>query len=258
VILLNETQQEQLKEISANLRKIREDKSIRIEAIAEQTHIRLACLRALEESRFEELPEPVFIQGFIRRYAEVLGLDGIALANTFQVNLFASYHNSSPNSPSNPTRQIPLLFVPYLLLIGAAAIGLFYLLKPQITGKPLIKKQNLIAISEAKIPPSPAPIAITTVTPIPSVLNIATPNPTLAQNIAVTLAFQGTSWLQIKVDGKTEFTGVLNHGETKTWTGKKAVSIRAGNAGAVLVSVNQQKPAVFGNLGEVKEVIYPH
>ena len=84
--LLNETQKEQLQEISRCLLQARQEKSIRIEEVAAKTHIRLSFLKALDAGHFEELPEPVYVQGFLRRYADVLGLDGTALANSFTVN----------------------------------------------------------------------------------------------------------------------------------------------------------------------------
>jgi cytoskeletal protein RodZ len=266
VILLHESQQEQLKEISANLRKIRQDKSIRIEEIAAQTHIRLASLRALEEWRFEELPEPVFIQGFIRRYAEVLGLDGMALANNFQVNISAS---EPRNSAKKFTLRLPPLFIPYILLILAATLGLIYLLKPKILTRPLLKKQESTGTNNQKMLTSVLVPKITS-TPISSHLPSTTAMPmataslstdsstatTKVAKVAVTLELKGKSWLQIKADGKTEFAGTLNPGERKTWIAKNDLSVKSGNAGAVLVSVNQQQAEVLGEDGEIKEVTY--
>ncbi len=134
--LLNEAQVEQLKEISNYLLQVRQEKSIRIEEVAAKTHIRLAFLKALEAGEFEELPEPVYVQGFIRRYADVLGLDGAALANTFTVNIIPSEPNISANNESQkldikPKIHIPL-FVPYILLLVLASIGLIYVLNPKL------------------------------------------------------------------------------------------------------------------------------
>jgi hypothetical protein len=60
--------------------------------------------------------------------------------------------------------------------------------------------------------------------------------------------------MQIQADGKTEFEGTLNKGEQKTWTAKKNLLLRVGNAGAVTVSHNQGTEKVLGTLGEVKEI----
>jgi flagellar biosynthesis protein FlhG len=45
-----------------------------LEAIAARTKIRLAYLQAIEEERFDLLPPPVFLRGFVREFAACLGL----------------------------------------------------------------------------------------------------------------------------------------------------------------------------------------
>jgi cytoskeletal protein RodZ len=130
VTLLNQAQVEQLKEISTHLRQVRQEKSIRIEEIAAQTLIRAGVLQALEEERFEELPEPVFLQGFIRRYGDALGLDGNALSHTLISNVVRQdSNNNHKNSSNKPNTYIPLLFT-YILLLLAASAGLLHILNP--------------------------------------------------------------------------------------------------------------------------------
>jgi cytoskeleton protein RodZ len=77
---------EQLKHISEQLKQTREQKGIALEDIAAQTFIPLRLLKAMDEGRFERLPEPVFVQGFVRRYGDAIGLDGTALAKEFIVD----------------------------------------------------------------------------------------------------------------------------------------------------------------------------
>lgn len=142
-MLLNEAQVEQLKEITTHLRQVRQEKSIRIEEIAAQTLIRSGVLQALEEERFEELPEPIFVQGFIRRYGDALGLDGNALSYAFITNAVRQdFNNAHKNSDNKPNTYIPLV-VTYILLLVAASAGLFYTLNsPQITSESLTPEDN--------------------------------------------------------------------------------------------------------------------
>ncbi|MBN3885704.1 MAG: helix-turn-helix domain-containing protein [Nostoc sp.] len=141
--LLNEAQVEQLKEITTHLRQVRQEKSIRIEEIAAQTLIRAGVLHALEEERFEELPEPIFVQGFIRRYGDALGLDGNALSYTFISNVVRQdSNNDHKNSDNKPNTYIPLV-VTYILLLVAASAGLLYTLNPpQIASESLTPEVN--------------------------------------------------------------------------------------------------------------------
>lgn len=57
------------------LRGQRERASLRIEDIARVTKIPERSLRQLEEGRFEELPADVFVRGFLRSYARVVGVN---------------------------------------------------------------------------------------------------------------------------------------------------------------------------------------
>ncbi|MBD3881415.1 helix-turn-helix domain-containing protein [Phormidium tenue FACHB-886] len=93
---LDSTQLEQLKEIGAQLRQVRQQQSRSLEEIATKTCIRLPLLQAIENGQGQMLPEPVFVQGFIRRYAETLGLDGTSLSHTFPVNRGMITHREVP------------------------------------------------------------------------------------------------------------------------------------------------------------------
>lgn len=242
--LLNETQQEQLKEISKYLLQVRQEKSIRIEEIAAKTHIRLAFLQALDAGQFEDLPEPVYIQGFIRRYGEALGLDGATLANSFTANTEpTNFNNHSHKLNKKPEIRIPL-FIPYVLLLVVASIGLIYILNPKLVAQFISKRQNPVVTKTQKIAP--------TVVSLPT----TSPESVASSTVTVTLELQDKSWLQVTVDGKTEFIGNLPKGERRTWTATKQLTVRSGNAGAVLISTNSQPPTPLGNSGAVKEVTF--
>jgi cytoskeleton protein RodZ len=92
---------EQLQRISAQLKAARETAGIELAQVASQTFIPLRLLKAMDEGQFERLPEPVFVQGFIRRYGDAVGLDGKQMAKDFIVDPpslkkpaeeFLSYH----------------------------------------------------------------------------------------------------------------------------------------------------------------------
>ncbi len=253
VTLFNEAQQEQLKEIGAYLGQVRQEKSIRVEEIAAKTLIRQTFLEALEEGRFEDLPEPIYVQGFIRRYGDILGLDGTSLARSFAINFFLfDSENDSRNAKKQPNLYIPIA-VPYILLLAAASFGLFYILNPRRPTQPISQKQNSSIVAKQKTSPIPSS-AKPKISPLPKVTS--TPNSQTNSTVEVTLELQEKSWLQVKEDGKTTFVGNLEKGERKTWTAKKQLTIRSGNAGAVLVTANKKEPKIFGNIGAIKEVTF--
>ncbi|TBR58695.1 helix-turn-helix domain-containing protein [Westiellopsis prolifica IICB1] len=282
VTSFNEAQQEQLKEIGAYLRQIREEKSVRIEQITAQTLIRQAFLEALEEGRYEDLPEPIFVQGFIRRYGDALGLDGVALAKNFAINFFLlDSGNDGKKAQKSSSIHIPLA-VPYVVLLTLASFILFFRLNPKTPADSVAQNQKsqaspqttlstTVAASPTLSPfttpatatPSPAaslaasptlsPFTTpTTTTPLPE----TSPSTPPASPVEVTLELQGESWIRVKADGKTMFEGTLNKGDRKTWTANKQLTVRSGNAGAVLVSANNSEQKPLGGLGKAKTVTF--
>ncbi|MGH3093498.1 MAG: helix-turn-helix domain-containing protein, partial [Gaiellaceae bacterium] len=63
-------------EIGNSLREARLRQGLELPRIEADTKIRGKYLRALEEERFEVLPGETYVKGFLRAYAEYLGLDG--------------------------------------------------------------------------------------------------------------------------------------------------------------------------------------
>ncbi|XQQ06201.1 MAG: helix-turn-helix domain-containing protein [Leptolyngbya sp. IPPAS B-1204] len=84
---LDTVQQEQLRAIGSYLSQVRQEQERSLEDIAAKTYIPLRLLKAIEAGQDRPLPEPVFIQGFIRRYADALGLDGTDLSQRFPVHV---------------------------------------------------------------------------------------------------------------------------------------------------------------------------
>jgi len=63
-------------DFGAMLREARAAKGLELSDIAELTHVRKEYLRALEESRFDDLPEDVYTRNFVRLYAQAVGISG--------------------------------------------------------------------------------------------------------------------------------------------------------------------------------------
>lgn len=64
------------------------------------------------------------------------------------------------------------------------------------------------------------------------------------------------SWVVIEVDGKTAFEGTLEGGTQRSWKAKDKVVVFTGNAGGVLVTVNNGEAKSLGEPGQVQEVVF--
>ncbi|MDM9379520.1 DUF4115 domain-containing protein [Chlorogloeopsis sp. ULAP01] len=239
----NDAQQEQLKEVGAYLRQVRLEKSLRIEQITAKTLIRQVLLEALEEGRYEDLPEPVFVQGFIKRYGDALGLNGTDLAKNFAINFFLldSENENLDLKPKSNIKNIHIpLAIPYAILLAVASLVLFFKLSPRNSAESIARNQNQSRSAIEK--------------PGSSLRTEASSSQVFP--VEVTIELQDHSWLRVKADGKTAFEGTLNKGERKTWTANKQLTILSENAGAVLVSANNKERKPLGNSGRVKQVTF--
>jgi cytoskeleton protein RodZ len=65
------------------------------------------------------------------------------------------------------------------------------------------------------------------------------------------------TWLSVVADDKLVFEGNQPKNFQKVWSAQKSITIVSGNAGAVLLSTNQEQPKPMGKLGEVQEIRFP-
>lgn len=240
----NALHREQLVELGTLLRTTRQQQGHSLDVVATKTLIRPALLTAIEQGDLEALPEPVYIRGLIRRYGDALQLDGEALASQFFTPLRIQ-RRSWKETPAAQLRPLHL-YAAYFLLLVAAVSGLSYVLRqttPQATVlPPLAPLGDGPTAATPPASPEAAPPA---------------PNPDEPQApIKVRMTLTSQSWLRITSDGRTEFEGILQPGDTRLWTADQALTIRAGNAGGVVVSYNDSQAEALGQPGMVREVTY--
>lgn len=98
--------------------------------VAGQLHIRLAYLKAIEDGRFKDLPGLTYASGFVRSYADYLGLDGEEMVRRFREEIAGMDRQVQLIFPSLATEgKIPSGAV--LLLSGFLAVmayGVWYYL----------------------------------------------------------------------------------------------------------------------------------
>jgi len=84
--LFDNEQADKVVELGTQLRQSREEQSLSLKAISGKTKIQLRLLEAIEAGELDQLPPPVYTQGFIRRFAEALGLNGPEFASAFPIH----------------------------------------------------------------------------------------------------------------------------------------------------------------------------
>ena len=84
------------------LRVQRQSRGIEIERIATQLHLRNDVVEALEQDRYAALPAPVYVAGYLRNYARLIGLDPTSIVNAYHA---ATAHADERIATVVPVRQ---------------------------------------------------------------------------------------------------------------------------------------------------------
>ena len=189
--------------LGERLRVAREEKGLSLDEVASQTRIPIRHLQHIEREEWDALPAVTYCVGFVRAYANAIGLDGAEYGRELRERLggvrtrpaAAEYYE-----PADPARVPPrsLAIIAGVLLV-ALIIG--------------------YAIWRSTLDDEPAPDATIAVTPQAQrpAPKAAGPQPVPASALAgqpVTLAATGETWLKVEDQaGGTLFQGTLTAGQ---------------------------------------------
>jgi cytoskeletal protein RodZ len=110
------------------LRMTRERQGQELQSVANQLRIRLAYLQAIEDGRFRDLPGSTYAVGFVRSYADYLGLDGGDVVRRFREEAARVHGRPKLVFPAvSAEGKIPGAAVLLLSAVGAAIVyGAWY------------------------------------------------------------------------------------------------------------------------------------
>jgi len=273
------------------LEKARKERGLTLEEAEHATKIRKRYLAGLEREDFGALPDAVYARGFLKTYANYLGLDGEELASELRDRrrprrergvtygappktsdfdrplINPSELNGKPGRRISPSTILNLLIA--LLLLVAIVGSLYYVgLGAQSAGTESAGTESANQNPQPQPPsrqdaannPQPnhpnQPDQPDQAAPDASDENGAPAQPQSEpqpDTLSVVVSVEGDpSWLSIVADGKLAYEQIAQPGFSQTFEAQKAVSIRTGNAGSVDVKVNGQD---LGKLGEYGEVV---
>lgn len=245
------TPAEILSDLGCRLYQLRQAQLLSLDEVAARTLIAPRVLGAIETGKLEELPEPIYVQGFIRRFADALGLDGAEFSCRFPTGTQAQPEKSSwRNSPEAQLRPLHL-YVLYVGLVLVSIGSLSHSMNPssnsQKSSSPASKTLEAKSASSTQknnLDAKPQPKMVST--------HAA---PSKSDQVRVEITVTEASWLSVEADGKITFEGILSEG-THAWEAKEQLTISAGNAGGVLITHNGSQAQKMGEPGVVKEVTF--
>jgi len=253
--------------IGQKLRSAREAQGLTLAQVYDRTKIPLNHLHAVEQGDLDELPEPVFIYGFIKRYAECIGLDGQVIADEFRRHVEEASGNGrkNHNAPVTPyyasseyiSKSKVKVSVPVykqwlfnsLIIMGVVGLITWFINTQQNN----IANQTDPSLNGLRN----ATRGLAPVAPLPNQpAQPATQPVTATQDTSQRLTLSATRhvWVEVKriSNGDSIYTGYLEQGDRRDFEDPQGLIVRAGDGGSLSVE-RQGKIEPFGLNGKVSE-----
>ena len=223
-------------QIGSSLRTAREHQHLELAAVERETRIRSKYLQALEEERFDVLPGTAYVKGFLRTYADFLGLDGPRFVDEFNERFAPT---DMPEAPPPVRIRRPRRWLDPRLLAIPVAVGIG-LVVWRVTSGGGAHPHKHVALS----PPTPHVRVKTTTHTQP-------PAPKTAR--VAFFARRGPCWLSVRLGsatGTTLYERTLEPGQSARFAGRR-LWVRIGapwNLDATLNGKPLQLPTATGDL----------
>ena len=195
-------------EIGGSLREARLKRNLTPADVQKAIRIRDRYLQALEEERWELLPGDAYVKGFLRTYADYLGLDG---------SLYVDEYNNRFSHPDEP------LLVPERFARSGPRFGGAGLLRPLVAVGVIVAIVAAVAAwqlsggSNTAAPPTTTTTKTAGTTTKTKKHRHQAPPPAALPTRAVIVAARGPSWLEVRkanAGGTLMYESTLQQGQT--------------------------------------------
>jgi cytoskeleton protein RodZ len=239
-------------EIGNSLREARYRQQLELSDVEQATKIRARYLQALEEESFEALPAQTYVKGFLRTYADYLGLDG-----QLYVDEYNSRFGVGEDTPREPVvaRRTSAVHQRHRrlerrgVLLALAGIGVLCAL-------------FIAAFKFSGGSSNPAIPNLGTTTSAPKVAPVKTKRHKRARPAKLrffVLASNGDCWMEVRnysSSGRALYTGTLQLHQWQRFVARR-LWINFGNPGNVKAAINGRPVAIPGSGRSVMVLVTP-
>lgn len=256
------------------LKKARDMRGMTVAQVARELYISERYLQAIEADNYALLPEPAFVRGYMRRYAQLVQLSPDDIVAGFDESYAADSRTPEPDTrPLNPVQllgdlkevRLPwgrLFSLASLLLLLVLLAGAIFWKGIGSSDTPVVAVPDAVPVVPADVPAPdvtataaasvaspateqtlmttlPAP-ATASVLPAPASATPVVAAPAVASGSdTVVLTFSGDCWISVRdASGRELAGGTRKQGETLPVSGTGPLFVSVGNVGAVSVVFN--------------------
>lgn len=269
-------------QIGQKLKSARESRGLSIGQIYDRTKISMANLEAIENGDLDQLPEPVYVSGFIKRYAECVGLNGQNLVAEFRQACDADEDRNEQGgfggfrgrgvavkqapmvqpslsraklAPPKPSFAKMIFYPAFLIVIVLGLISyLFYYQQQQFKAQ---RDPSIVALEQTTSRYSPATVADSSSKDEKSTGADDAAKKEEEGDARIALTASRHVWVEVKsmATGNSLFTGFLEAGDRRDFQDAQGLKVRAGNGGSLNVSF-KGKHETFGKNGQRVDRIF--
>ncbi|MGA9478621.1 MAG: RodZ domain-containing protein [Desulfobacterales bacterium] len=265
------------------LQSIRVEKGISLKAVSHETRIRLETLHFIEEEDHQNLPDEVYVKGFLRAYAKAIGADGDEAVQRYISRLAVKRKLALSEAALYRTggafwRRLLLSLGAVFCLIAATIYAVSAwrehnmpkeavsteTAEPSVT-EPAIEKPDALSSAPAEEKAIPAPSTEPSmdsaddkeVSATDSSTGSASPPLAKANKYRLTIDTIEETWLKIIVDDQQAKQYRLNPGDHIELEGSRNFNLLIGNAGGIRLGLNGKAVALSGKSGQVVNIQLP-
>ena len=242
------------------LQTLRVEKGISLEEVAAETRIRAEILRSIEAEDHANLPDDVFVKGFLRSFATAIGADPDEVLRRFDIRRKVQMPAQVLPGVKPPRQRSFWLTFLWVAVLMAGLVGGTFLVYE------LVRQRGMETTPQA--PPAPVKETTTPVETPPA--PVAVVPETSAEEVAeeeqeaeqtsryvLEIACDEDTWLKIIVDDAPAEEYTLKPGDTLRLTANHTYNLLIGNAGGVSVQLDGQPVPVSGESGQVVNLQLP-
>jgi len=265
------SKKEESQTIGELLRITREQKKKTLPDVAKKLCIQQAYLRSIEENDATNLPDQVFVLGYVRTYANYLKLDALDILKRFKIEQKNKFHQQELHFPEPqdakklPPKTIAIVFSTIaLLLIAGFGISSYWedMQKTNLELEAFLESDTEIESKPNTPMPSSDPDEESLSETLDDIADIKK-NDSIAESTdddKKTTNFQGIvikakedSWVQIATEeGSIIISKILRIGEIYQVPEREAVFMDTGNAGGLEVIINGVNIGTMGVIGQIR------
>ncbi|MGD2185892.1 MAG: DUF4115 domain-containing protein [Desulfobacterales bacterium] len=232
------------------LQSIRLEKKISLEKVSHETRIGMGNLQNIEKEDLEALPAEVFVKGFLRSFARAVGADEEEAVRLFQARLRMESTLAGAGSFSG---RSSMKFWRHLVFSVAALLSVMVL---SIYGVSYFQNKVHMPETAEKDEVNEKP----TITP-PQDQQIANTQKGFTPNSSEKLLLQITAvedtWVKVIIDNKDPKEYNLRAGEQMEMEASAGYNLLIGNAGGLVLKLNEKPIPISGKIGEVVSIQLP-